>query len=80
MRKLTGDASLEPCHLDKGVYGLDAPQVIIEKVTAKMKEEETPVNAILMNGDFVTHGIASKINATDDDLLKTWNTQKKIIA
>lgn len=47
------------CHLDLGEYGKDSPAALIEHVFSHIKEKNdlSKYDAILLNGDFVKHGI-----------------------
>lgn len=43
-----------------GFYGLDSPEILVEKVVQKMYDEDKDLEAILINGDFIAHGHAFK--------------------
>lgn len=66
------------CNVDLGFYGRDAPVKLIEHVTQEMAKNQPELDAILMNGDFVRHGIALP-NEHSAKKEETWNLMKKII-
>jgi hypothetical protein len=45
------------CNYKEGLFTLDAPADLIQKVMTKAKEHK--FDAIIMNGDFVGHGVAA---------------------
>lgn len=46
------------CKKDLGFYGNDAPSQLIDYVMKNIKERENKVDAFIINGDFVEHGVA----------------------
>ena len=41
-----------------GFYGRETPAALIQKVFARVQEKEKSIDAILINGDFIKHGVA----------------------
>ena len=58
-----------------GIYGKDSPIALIEHVVEKMATTQS-LDAIILNGDFVKHGVALW-NETAGDKEKTWEKIKK---
>jgi hypothetical protein len=54
--------------LDLGRYNDDSPQKLYEFVLDEMKTRDADMNAIIMNGDLVKHGVSIKnlTNATSE--------------
>jgi len=46
------------CHTDLGIYGFDMPESLLEHTLDHIKENHHDLNAIILNGDFVGHGVA----------------------
>lgn len=61
------------CNYDLGFYGLDPPKTLINKVFENMATTKhwSTSDAILLNGDFVQHGLNAGDSWTDNwDLVK----------
>ena len=56
------------CHKDLGIYGLETPHELIDHVMKSMREREGELDIMIMNGDFMAHGIAldDKITPTQE--------------
>ena len=46
------------CKRDLGFYGKETPMALIETVLGHAKENHKGIDAVLLNGDFVKHGVA----------------------
>ncbi len=55
------------CNKDLGFYGNDTPSKLIEYVLKNIKKRESLVEAFIINGDFVEHGIAQSNSSGDFD-------------
>lgn len=66
------------CRQDLGFYGKDAPEKLIEFVLKSIKQRESKVDAIIINGDFVGHGVAASNSSADFN--ETWSAIKKIMS
>ena len=69
------------CHKDLGIYGLETPAALINHVVGSMKEREDEFDVILLNGDFVSHGVALGRSDSHDNqtLTATWELMKGTI-
>ena len=56
------------CHKDLGIYGLETPHELIDHVMKGMREREGELDIMIMNGDFMAHGIAldNKVTPTPE--------------
>ena len=45
------------CKSDLGFYGKDSPAALIKKVLSRISEREKSIDAILIDGDFIKHGL-----------------------
>ena len=64
---------------DRGNYGADAPQLLVDKVLDDMaeryhKNSTEKLDAIIVTGDMVVHGLSSK-----DFSVNNWDKSKAII-
>lgn len=61
--------ALKPCQFDAGLYGLDSPIPLIDKVVNKAKAfryKSGALDAVIMNGDFVGHGILPDVPESEE--------------
>ena len=68
---------LANCKKDLGFYGKDAPSKLIKYVMKSIKQRESKIDAFIINGDFVEHGIA--LNNSTGNFKETWAKMKEII-
>ena len=71
------------CNKELGFYGKETSAALIEYVLESAKENHDGIDAVLLNGDFVKHGVALKEDTGMSGLnplkRKTWNTIKSIM-
>jgi hypothetical protein len=46
------------CNESLGKYNFDSPLELIQMVLDRIKKERNDTDAIIMHGDFVTHGVS----------------------
>ena len=58
------------CYKDMGTFGTESPIKLVDFMAKKMKSRDGYLDAIIMNGDFVKHGVSQD---TDDNSTKVAN-------
>lgn len=77
MNDLTGGDDFHGCSEDLGQYGLNVPKALIDTVLEHFSEQNSDVDAIILDGDFIAHGHALW-NASHpfEDKNETWQILK----
>ena len=66
------------CNKKLGFYGEETPMALINHVLEHSNKNHQGVDAVLLNGDFVKHGVALP-QIIRDEMNKTWSLIKYII-
>ena len=59
------------CKKDLGIYGYETPVKLLEFMVSSLKEKEGWINAVLLNGDFIHHGVA-QMTYDEEAIPETW--------